>query len=842
MIDFSAVRSIPPKTKGNRGFLPSKKVMGGVAEYESQLERDFYLILEHSDEIKIYQHQPVEINYKDKEGKSKKYYPDCFVEFHSSMRVLVEIKDLDSYMTRYHEFEEKWKAGEKYAKNSGFLFTVITEDQIRSARMQNIWLTLASSKVVLTNSQIEGLLRSVTKKGKQFNSLCYELSQNLGVELPKASQIICYAIYHGLVHIDRFSSEEITGQTIIRKLSNPNNSPFKSLFDEFEWDFVQPENTITSKTQNFTPEPITRKFNIEGPYVDEVKKRYQLVQEWLKIPSKRRSAKWRNDFCRKNDISEKSMYRWVSAFKKGGIEGLTPNHKKKGRNTTLSQRPMELMEVGRKKFYLKKNYTLNASYNELVKLCNKEGIYPPKEWQFRYYVYNTSTSSELAFHKRGKKFYKSNYTPSLKSFKNAILPMQVLQFDNTPLDIFPVDSEEREPMSTPYMTAAIDCYSRMITGYYISFTSSSSQSVLETLAQSILPKDEFTERHECQNPWLIEGFPVVMLVDNGMDYRAKEVKQFCKKYDIILEFAPLRTPRYKAYIESWFNNLRNAIREERVTGYRPLLKERIENPDLTPMKLAALTLPEIERWMASWIIDDYHFNNPYNDLLPAPYLRWDLAKNAQTEMILPMPRDSPRTDAERDLLLLFTLKRETRQLSRNGIRRNYIYYNTEDLAKLYRKIGINTVEILVDRKDIRNIWVIDPLTEKTLPVSMASGWAATILEIHGDVPISDHQWDYERKFMREDNSSQISQFTYKKKVAKLYREDLVKSGKKKTRKRRKQKEIQKNNRSKSVTNHLSQKPDPSVVEASEKQQSKKPKNIDWQKVKQMAKSGTDKMK
>ena len=41
-IDYSAVRSIPPKTQGNRGHFPSSKVPSGIVEYESQIERDLY--------------------------------------------------------------------------------------------------------------------------------------------------------------------------------------------------------------------------------------------------------------------------------------------------------------------------------------------------------------------------------------------------------------------------------------------------------------------------------------------------------------------------------------------------------------------------------------------------------------------------------------------------------------------------------------------------------------------------------------------------------------------------------------------------------------------------------
>ena len=54
--DFSgAVRTIPAKERRNRGVFPSKKVKDGVVEYESQIERDFFLLLEHDDHVAQYQ-------------------------------------------------------------------------------------------------------------------------------------------------------------------------------------------------------------------------------------------------------------------------------------------------------------------------------------------------------------------------------------------------------------------------------------------------------------------------------------------------------------------------------------------------------------------------------------------------------------------------------------------------------------------------------------------------------------------------------------------------------------------------------------------------------------------
>lgn len=99
-----------------------------------------------------------------------------------SRYLLTDIKDRKKMS--YEPFRIKMDID---AKNSGYLFVVITENQIRSAKMQNVWLTLASSKVILSKSQINGLLKLVTKKGIQFNNLCYELSESLEIELPKAS-------------------------------------------------------------------------------------------------------------------------------------------------------------------------------------------------------------------------------------------------------------------------------------------------------------------------------------------------------------------------------------------------------------------------------------------------------------------------------------------------------------------------------------------------------------------------------------------------------------------------------------------------------------------------------
>ena len=97
-IPKGASRSIPAKERGNRGLFPSSKVPNGIVEYESCLERDFFLVCHHAPDVIKFQHQPVSISYKDKNQKSRTYTPDAFVEFAGGKKALFEIKYEDEVL------------------------------------------------------------------------------------------------------------------------------------------------------------------------------------------------------------------------------------------------------------------------------------------------------------------------------------------------------------------------------------------------------------------------------------------------------------------------------------------------------------------------------------------------------------------------------------------------------------------------------------------------------------------------------------------------------------------------------------------------------------------------
>lgn len=801
-IPSGSTRTISPKELGNRGIFPSFKVPGGIVEYESCLERDFFLECHHSPDVVKLQHQPITIHYQDQNGAARRYTPDVYVEFRDGYKGLFEIKYESEVQERGHEYEERWAKAKEWANERGIIFSVLTERNIRSPRWFNVWFTWGSSKSHSIESYLGKLKALIPEAGERYDQLCYKLSETEGIGINKAAQILCNAIYHGLVFLDSFSSKQISNNSLIRPTKGNRVLAFEPLREALKLGEAPKEQHFAGDAIERDPISLPQRpsdqisHRIPEKYEKITKLKLSVVKAWLNQPKLNRTPEWRDAFCKTWNVNEKTAYKWAATFRIEGIEGLIPKYQKSGRQLTYSPETLDLMEKARQ-IYLQPLSTLKLSYAELVNLCKAQNFSVPPEPAFRTYVYRNTTVSEFA-RKRGRTYFKANFTPSLESFQGAFAPMQIIQVDNTSFDVFPVDSEHREGLSTPFMTTAIDCYTRMITGFNLSYFPSSSRTILEVLVQTILPKDAYTATYGTQQTWPIHGFPVMILVDNGLDYRSDALKAFCKEYDIIVEYVPIRTPRFKAFIEQWFNLLHKALVAEKVGGLRPLLKERLENPDLKPEAKSVLSLQELETWLHKWVIDEYHFTNSYDEHAPAPYLRWQDYQAGQTKVLLPLPREPPVDKKEVDLVYLSMLEREDRKLTSKGIVWEHLRYNNKALGKLHDTIGDQKVDVLLNSRDIRCVWVIPPDSSTPIKVELASGWAQTIANVHGDKPIHASAWKKDVSLLKNHLKLRISPFLYQREMSRLQREELLRTAEKNTKTARKEQEKVKETERKSI--------------------------------------------
>jgi len=825
-IDWIPVREIRPKEQGNRGFIPTCKTRNGVAEYESCLERDFYLLCDHDRSVTRYQPQPVTLHYTDSDGKDRQYTPDVFVEYVDHGPGLYEIKYAEEVSKNHEKYEERWNAAREWATRNGAEFKVLTETAIRSARKENVWFTLGSSKCATNDSYTTKLTALLKSEGVTYKESCYLLSEELRVEISKAAQIVCYAIYHGLVFVDTFSTRQLANDTIIRPCKLRDNTPFRPLWEDLMQAEEKGEGEFTQDIV-FQEQPKGLSSST-SPRQEEIERRLSIVKSFLKQPSVNRTISWRKAFCTQHGLSESTVYRWVVAYEESGIDALVPKHDKKGRRKKYTPDVLDLVEKARK-YFLNPMVTLKRAYKELQEYCLEKNVNSPPYSYLEWYIYQHTTRSEFC-QKEGKRYHKSRFTPSLASFQGASMPMQVMQIDSTSYDVFPVDENERETLCTPSMIAAIDCYTRMITGFSVSFFPSSSQSVLEVLVQSILPKTEYTEKYETEFDWPVNGFPVVLLADNGMDYQSNNVREFCLKNDIILEHAPIRTPRYKAFVEQWFNVLHKALVQEDVEGIRPTLQARLKNPDLRPEAEAIFTIQEIETWLHKWIVDEYHYSNQYDDHVLAPRLRFKKAEEGNDTIIFPAPREPPQNSKEIDLLRLATVDRFPRVLGPHGITWEHLSYNNARIGELYKRVGKVELSILMDRRDVRHVWIVDPESQEPIMTGLATGWAQEIANEHGVKPIHKSAWINEMKRLKNETRTKITPYLYGKMQSRKKRDEIKTRAGKTKKSIRKEVERIKETERKDVSKKLQ-----AVQETSQKNDAEEPeerprKDIDWSKV------------
>jgi putative transposase len=100
----------------------------------------------------------------------------------------------------------------------------------------------------------------------------------------------------------------------------------------------------------------------------------------------------------------------------------------------------------------------------------------------------------------------------------------VWQIDHTKADLLLVD-EDGEEIGRPYLTTAIDCYSRCIVGFRLGLSAPSSQVVALALRHAILPK-RYGAEYELRSKWGAYGVPKYIYTDGGRDFRSSHLVEW----------------------------------------------------------------------------------------------------------------------------------------------------------------------------------------------------------------------------------------------------------------------------------------------------------------------------
>jgi putative transposase len=315
-----------------------------------------------------------------------------------------------------------------------------------------------------------------------------------------------------------------------------------------------------------------------------------------------------------------TVYRWLELYERTGrVSALLPTKPNGGRGKSrLSPGVETVIKETLENYYLKQQKpSAQKTCLEVIRLCRQACLDPPHPNTIRQRI--AAISEELKMKRRqGVKAAREKFEPATGAFPGADWPLAYVQIDHTKLDVILVDDLHRLPVGRPWITLAVDVFSRMVTGFYVSFDPPGAMSVGLCLTHSILPKEKWLAKYNISTPWPCWGLIGTLHADNAGEFRGQMLKRACAEYGINLEWRPVAQPSYGAHIERLLGTVLKEIHS--LPG--ATFSEPKEKGAYDSEKEAAMTLTELEEWLAVFITQVYH-QRVHSELRTSPIKRYE---------------------------------------------------------------------------------------------------------------------------------------------------------------------------------------------------------------------------
>jgi len=397
-------------------------------------------------------------------------------------------------------------------------------------------------------------------------------------------------------------------------------------------------------------------------------------------------------------LSQATAYRLVKLFRAGGTV-LSLVDRKRGRpegHRALGEKREEIIRATISAHYLKQTRpTVSQLVRDVQTNCISAGLKPPHRRTIVARLEDIDLQKRAR--RRGEQKIVKATTPVPGLF-GASRPLEVVQMDHTKADVFVVDEETRQPLGRPWLTLAMDVCSRMVTGFYLTMEVPSRLSTSLCLLHSVFDKSAWLREREVTEPWPVAGLPDTVHVDNGSDFRSRAFKRGCEDAGMAIEWRPPSEPRFGGHIERLIGTQMGRLHLLPGTTF----SNEQELGEYNPKRHAALTLRELERYIALDIVGSYH-QSIHSSLGRPPIAVW---REHEGEIPLRLPQDRLRfwltflPEQERTLrptgIHLFGLRYWSAALSADvgrSDRRVLVKYDPRDLARIFiRRPSGNFVE------------------------------------------------------------------------------------------------------------------------------------------------------
>lgn len=439
--------------------------------------------------------------------------------------------------------------------------------------------------------------------------------------------------------------------------------------------------------------------------VDKAKKRLDAIKPIYKTYSRKAIE----DRSIELGVSPQSLYNWINAYR--GSEQLsslifegTDGGAGKSR---LDPKIEMIVQSSIKDYFLTlQKPTVKKLHENIAIKCKRANLDAPGLATIRRRV-KALNEYEYLKKREGRRAAKET-KPVQKKFPDGNFPLEVIQIDHTQVDLYIVDEEYRIELGRPWITLAIDVYSRMVAGYFISMESPGFFGTGQCIANAILPKNKVLEKNNIKSDWPLWGIPQIIHADNAKEFRGDNMVRSCSEYGISLIWRPVARPNFGAHIERLLKTLHDDIHALKGTTFSNIT----QRGDYDSQKHATMTLNEFEEWIAVLIADVYH-NKIHSELGKTPlrqYREGIFGSDSQP------PRGLPRRIEDEEMFEVSLLPGFERTVqSSYGIQIDMIMYYSEVLNPWIGSQALGSGSrkkkkflIRRDPRDISRIYFYDP--------------------------------------------------------------------------------------------------------------------------------------
>lgn len=343
----------------------------------------------------------------------------------------------------------------------------------------------------------------------------------------------------------------------------------------------------------------------------------------------------------------------------------------------------------------------------IISNCIRSDLKPPSNRTIRRRI--DGLLDKIVEENRASRHASAQYSSVLGHFPETKNPHEVWQIDHTPVDVIVVDDAYRKPIGRPYLTIAIDIFSRCIPGFCLTLENPSSVSVGLCLTHGVFDKNEWLAKRDIKTDWSIWGKPACVHIDNAQEFHSAAFRRGCEAHGIKIEHRPLGQPHYGGTVERVIGTFMQLVHTLPGTTFSNI-KEKGDYPS---DKKAVLTLSELEYWLTIAITDYYHQKLHSSIKLP-PIEKYKSAIIGTKEK---PGIGYPAKIHDKTAFLIDFLPTVRRSLQRHGFMIDHIAYNSMALSPLIaERKKYQYFLIRRDPRDLSRVYVLEPHSNRYLEV------------------------------------------------------------------------------------------------------------------------------